>query len=228
VRIDSCGDSALLVTFADAASAALSQRIARLHQRLSAPGSRPTGLLETVPGFTTLLLVFDPDVTDARTLDAAVTALAGTPGAPAAPRVWTVPVCYERELGPDLEDVAQRCGLAVDEVVALHASRDYTVHLLGFSPGFPYLGELDPALALPRRTDPRARVPAGAVAIATRHTAIYPQETPGGWHLIGRTPLALFDPSRTPPALFAPGDTVRFEPVTRDAYDALAAAKTSR
>lgn len=214
MRFDPCGDAALLVTFDDTPSPALSRRIAGLHAQLTAGPGRPAGFIEAVPGFTTLLLLYDPAVTDAARLRAEFEALQSTRSAPTASRMWTIPVCYDRTLAPDLADVAQRCGLSVETVIALHAGRDYTVHLLGFSPGFPYLGDLPEQLTLPRLAEPRARVPAGAVAIATRYTAIYPQTTPGGWHLIGRTPLALFDARQTPPALLRPGDTVRFTPIS--------------
>ncbi|HEX9167224.1 MAG TPA: 5-oxoprolinase subunit PxpB, partial [Gemmatimonadales bacterium] len=123
-------------------------------------------------------------------------------------REWVIPVRYD---GPDLEWVAARTGLNPDEVVRRHSARLYTVYLLGFVPGFAYLGELDPTLVLPRRSTPRQRVPAGSVAIAGAQTAVYPLATPGGWHLIGQTTLRLFDPEREPPALLAAGDTVRFE-----------------
>jgi KipI family sensor histidine kinase inhibitor len=143
----------------------------------------------------------------------------------AAVRIWHIPVCYDAAVAPDLPAVAAAAGLSVEEAAALHASRGYTVYLMGFSPGFPYLGDLDPRLVLPRRPDPRPRVPAGSVAIATTHTAIYPQDTPGGWHLVGRTPARLFDATGTPPALLAPGDEVRFVPVSLAEYERLAPGK---
>ena len=111
-----------------------------------------------------------------------------------------------------------------EEVVAAHTSRSYVVYLVGFSPGFPYLGDVDERIALPRRTVPRPRVPAGSVAIATHYTAVYPQDTPGGWHIIGRTPVRFFDASASPPALVAPGDTVRFYAVDAEEYDRASAA----
>ncbi|HLB54334.1 MAG TPA: 5-oxoprolinase subunit PxpB, partial [Gemmatimonadales bacterium] len=119
-----------------------------------------------------------------------------------------IPVRYD---GPDLEEVSARTSLTREEVIRRHTAPEYLVYLLGFAPGFGYLGDLDPALILPRRSAPRTRVPAGSVAIAGAQTAVYPLETPGGWHLIGRTTLSLFDPRRDPPALLAPGDRVRFE-----------------
>jgi KipI family sensor histidine kinase inhibitor len=126
------------------------------------------------------------------------------------PRTHRIPVRYD---GLDLDFIATSTGLSVDEVVARHSGRSYTVDLLGFVPGFGYLGELDPALHLPRRDQPRPRVTAGSVAIAAAQTAVYPLDTPGGWHIIGSTSTVMFDPARNPPALLAPGDTVQFERV---------------
>ena len=205
------GDSAMLVVFGDRLDQAVHARVVRAAESLrslSVPG-----VSEIVPAYTTLALWYDPLVRSfqdlAAELDQHLGALAEGP-APAAGREWTIPVRYD---GPDLADVAERTGFSTDEVVARHAGRAYQVYLLGFVPGFAYLGELDPALVLPRRASPRQRVPAGSVAIAGAQTAVYPLDTPGGWHLIGRTDLALFDPSRQPAALLCVGDTVRFEPV---------------
>jgi KipI family sensor histidine kinase inhibitor len=136
-----------------------------------------------------------------------------------------VPVCYGGDLGPDLEEVARAVALPPEEVVARHAAPVYRVHLLGFTPGFPYLGGMDPRLSCPRLPTPRLRVVAGSVGIAGAQTGVYPVESPGGWRLVGRTPLALFDPSpgARRPFLLAPGDGLRFVPVDRARYDALAA-----
>jgi KipI family sensor histidine kinase inhibitor len=138
---------------------------------------------------------------------------AAGPAAPAAGRAHDVPVVYGGEFGPDLQAVARHCGMTEAEVVARHGAQEYLAYMLGFMPGFAYLGLLPPALATPRQATPRVRVPAGAVAVAGRQTGIYPFATPGGWNLIGRTSLALFDPWAEPPALFAPGDRVRFRAV---------------
>lgn len=149
--------------------------------------------------------VLEPLVAAARDTQPTRPAVDGI-GAPTT-RDHVIPVRYD---GADLEDVARRTGLSIDEVVARHSGRPYTVYFLGFVPGFAYLGDLDPALVLPRRPEPRPRVPAGAVAIAGAQTAVYPYAIPGGWHLIGRTTAELFDPMRDPPATLASGDTVRF------------------
>ncbi|HEV8598689.1 MAG TPA: 5-oxoprolinase subunit PxpB [Gemmatimonadales bacterium] len=171
---------------------------------------------EIVPAYAALSVFFDPLRADAEAIREQLTALAAeplpTPGPAELPtaRLVTVPVRYD---GPDLEEVAARTGLTRAEVVRRHTSREYRVYLLGFAPGFAYLGELDPALVLPRRREPRTRVAAGSVAIAGAQTAVYPLATPGGWHLLGSTATRMFDPQRDPPALLQPGDRVRFEAI---------------
>ena len=133
-----------------------------------------------------------------------------------------IPVCYGDAFGPDLDAVAAHAGLDARDIIERHSNAEYRVAMLGFMPGFPYLLGLDPSLQAPRRPSPRTRVPAGSVAIGGAQTGIYPRELPGGWQLIGRTPLALFDPSRTPPALLRPGQRVRFRPIDAGEFAALA------
>jgi KipI family sensor histidine kinase inhibitor len=214
------GDRALTIEFGDRIDRGLSREVLRLdHVIRVAP---PKGVVETVPTFRSLLVHYDPLVTSRADLERAIGGLAGgdKDGATAA-RLWRIPVCYEGEFAPDLGDVARSTGLAPAEIVALHSSERYHVYMLGFLPGFPYMGNLPPQLALPRRADPRVRVPAGSIAIATELTAIYPYESPAGWHLIGATPIRLFDPAGDPPALLAAGDAVEFEPIGVDAFMAL-------
>jgi KipI family sensor histidine kinase inhibitor len=166
-----------------------------------------------VPGHASVLASFDPDLLAERALRSILSAVADETAAAAAPAAGTahdIRVAYGGVNGPDLADVAARTGLSERDVVRLHAGVLYRVLVLGFVPGFPYLGILPEALDLPRRETPRLRVAAGSVAIAGRQTGIYPFATPGGWHLIGRTEAAIWDPRRDPPALLAPGDRVRF------------------
>jgi KipI family sensor histidine kinase inhibitor len=141
-------------------------------------------------------------------------------------RLVEIPVCYGGECGPDIDAVAEHARLSRDAVAARHAAAEYTVAMLGFAPGFPYLLGLDAALQVPRRATPRTRVPPGSVAIGGAQTGIYPRELPGGWHLIGRTPLVLFDPQREPPCLLAPGDRVRFRPIGAQEFAPLAERDT--
>lgn len=143
--------------------------------------------------------------------------------APALPgRLVLLPVCYDPRVAPDLQEVAGIHGIAVDELVRRHSAPEYTVHFLGFSPGFPYLGGLDAALATARLATPRTSVPAGSVAIGGAQTGIYPMQSPGGWRIVGRTPAALFDARAWPPAALRMGDRIRFEPVSHAAFERLA------
>jgi inhibitor of KinA len=136
-------------------------------------------------------------------------------------RLVELPVCYDAEFGLDLEALGKNLSLSATQIVERHTANEHFVLMVGFSPGQPYIGGLDSRLALPRRATPRTRVPAGSVGIANAQTCVYSYETPGGWHVLGRTPLALFEPGRNPPSLFAPGDRVRFVPVSRPEFDRL-------
>lgn len=209
MRLLPVGDTAFSIEFGEAIGEAANARVMALKAAIATAGEM-TGLVEVVPSFRSLLVVLDPLRTDFATLAAKVGALARSlgDGAMAPGRHWTLGVRYD---GPDLEAVAGACGLAPAEVIALHAGTIYRVHMLGFLPGFAYMAELPAPIRLPRRAEPRLRVPAGSVAIADAMTAVYPWESPGGWHLIGRTEAVLFDQAKAPPALLAPGDTVSFE-----------------
>jgi inhibitor of KinA len=219
------GEGGLVVELGDAIDPALN---ARVHLLAHAVRAHLAGEVdEVVPTYRSLLVLFDPLRVDRAALAERIAALApdggGAPPIAAPLRLVQVPVCYGGELGPDLEAVAQRARLSPAEVIRLHAAPAYLVYMLGFTPGFPYLGGMSRALATPRLATPRTHVPAGAVAIGGEQTGIYPIASPGGWRLIGRTPLRLFDPAAPSPFLLAPGDRVRFLPVAREAFDALAA-----
>ena len=223
VRFLPAGDGALVVDFGDRINRALSARVLQLSDRVRALGL--AGVVATVPTFRSLLVQYDPLRTGGASLTAAIRDLLDHPqAAEAARRLWRVPVSYAPQFAPDLPDVAERSGLKPDEVVARHAATQFHVYMVGFLPGFAYMGGLPEELHLPRRIDPRVRVPAGAVAIATSLTAIYPVESPGGWHLIGSTPIKLFDAAWERPSLFVPGDQVRFEPVRLADYEEIRAA----
>lgn len=210
VRAAPLGDQALLLVFGDRIDAGAHERVMAAARAIR--DATPDGIRELVPAYTTLGVWFDPSRREHGELGEELVRLVS--GLPATDAVepgteHVIPVRYD---GPDLAEVAEHTGLSLAEVIARHSRRAYVVRLLGFVPGFAYLGELDPSLALPRRTPPRQRVPAGSVAIAGEQTAVYPLDTPGGWHLIGRTDLVLFDPRRDRPALLAVGDRVRFVP----------------
>jgi KipI family sensor histidine kinase inhibitor len=218
VRFLSAGDRALVVEFGDRVDRALSNDVLRLNARVRSEALN--GVIETVPTFRSLMIHFDPLVTTTGDLERAIGSLLDRDrGSHIDATLWRIPVCYEGKFAPDLAEVAQLTGLTPDDVVAMHSGTRYHVYMLGFLPGFPYMGDLPAQLALPRRADPRLRVPAGSISIATSLTAIYPYESPGGWHLIGATPIRLFDIERPRPALLAPGDAVIFQPIDRACYE---------
>lgn len=208
-RAQPLGDSAVAIVFGTERSPELLHKIHSAARALEA--ARIPHVEDVVPAYLALTVFYDSLRVSYREIsEALLTACAHGAefGKGPTQRTHRIPVRYD---GPDLEFIASSTGLSVDEVVARHSGRSYTVDLLGFVPGFGYLGELDPALHLPRRQQPRPRVAAGSVAIAAAQTAIYPLDTPGGWHIIGSTSTVMFDPDRNPPALLAPGDTVQFE-----------------
>jgi len=211
-------ESGLLVEMGDAIDAPTVGRVAALTALLD-EAALP-GVLDIVPSYTTLLMDFDPERTDQAIVSAEVERLCRelTKHDPPPSRAVTIPVAYGGDLGPDLPGVATHTGFSPDEVIARHAGGEYLVAFMGFAPGFAFLSGLPPDLATPRIAPPRTRVPIGSVGIGGGQTGIYPLVTPGGWRLIGRTPLRLFALEREEPFLLAPGDAVRFEPISRDEY----------
>ena len=233
MEISPLGDSALLIevveNFDDAPEDALNRVLAA---KRSLEAAKIPGVIEIAPAYTTVAIFYDP----VRAFDA---------GAPAEDIVgWfereirealskedpgrtrrsekaplEIPVCYENEFAFDLEDVARRAGLDPKEVVDLHSGTEYRVHCLGFTGGFAFLGGLPSKLATPRRDVPRKEIPAGSVAIGGKQTGIYPIKSPGGWNVIGRTPLKLFDPQKNPPTLLCAGDRVRFRRIAREEFE---------
>ena len=222
-RLLDAGDGAVTVEFGRQISPALSARVMALDRAVNAARARGElpGVIETMPTFRSLTVLYDPLLTERATLDAALRRLLGHADAHAATvrgRRWRLPVCYASEFAIDLDDVAAATGLAADDVTRLHAACEFTVYMIGFMPGFAFMGGLAPALDVPRRTEPRVRVPPGSVAITGSLTAIYPWESPGGWQIIGRCPVPLFDPALAAPSLLASGDEVRFEAVSEARY----------
>ncbi|MEO7853392.1 MAG: 5-oxoprolinase subunit PxpB [Rubrivivax sp.] len=224
-RVLDAGDAAFTIEFGDRIDPALLAAVNSLDTAIArelAAGRLP-GLIETMPTFRSLTVFFDPLVTGRAALIDALQPLfttdaqaATTPG-----RRWRLPACYEGDAAPDLAHTARTLGISEDEVVALHSGTEVRVYMLGFLPGFPFMGDLPDKLRLPRRSEPRVRVPAGSVAIANGLTVIYPWESPGGWHLLARCPVPLFDATRASPALLAAGDRVQFEPVSSDEWQRL-------
>jgi KipI family sensor histidine kinase inhibitor len=219
-RVLACGDSALSVEFGDTIDPDINGKVLALDEilRLRAPA----GLLETVPTYRSLLVQFDPTSTDVDALAAflAVEARRVAPRA-ATGRRWRIPVVYGGPFGIDLEEVGARHGLTSRQVVDLHAEGLYRVYMIGFLPGFAYLGGLDPRLATPRRTQPRARIPSGSIIIGGAQAAVASIECPSGWHLLGRTPVRSYAPERDPAFLLAAGDEVVFRPIDAARWDGL-------
>ncbi len=231
-RLLSLADRALVVELGDGISRPMLARVSALDAVLRAELERGglEGVVETVPSYRSVAIVYDPLRTTRAALERRIAPLLRVPddAAPApASRTWKLPVLYGGAAGPDLAAVAAASGLSVAEVVARHARATYAVYVLGFLPGFAYMGDVAPELRLPRRSEPRTRVAAGSVAVAGAQTAIYPSESPGGWHLIGRCPVPLFEPRRSRPALLAPADRVRFEPVSQERFRDVEAALAS-
>jgi len=207
------GDRSLLVELGDTISPDVNRRVQQLMLQLrQAP---LPGVREIAPGYRSLLVVYDPLTIALAELKERIAEAAAQPGIAGLPQAkrLAVPVFYGGNYGPDLEAVADHLSISTDEVIRLHTETIYRVYMIGFTPGYPYMGELPAALAVPRRSTPRTRVPKGSVGIAQRQTGIYPVESPGGWQIIGWTPLELFDPSRQLPSLLEMGDRVKFEAV---------------
>jgi KipI family sensor histidine kinase inhibitor len=209
-QVTAAGDRALLVTVGRIIDPELLGQVLALERALA--DRKPSGLLSTVPAYASLLCHYDPDVTDAARLEAIIRQFDGQVDAsvPVGP-VVDVPTRYD---GPDLADVALKTDLTPARVIEAHAAREYLVYCIGFAPGFTYCGTLPEQLEVPRLASPRLRVSAGSIGIAGRQTGIYAVESPGGWNLIGRTDLRLFDPAADPPARFKPGDRLRFVPTS--------------
>ncbi|MBI1209188.1 MAG: 5-oxoprolinase subunit PxpB [Azospirillum sp.] len=223
-RFLSLGDTALTVEFGRSIERPLFARVIGLRQAIEAERAAGglSGIIETVPAFRSLTVHYDPLILGQEALVGQLRAVLATAGTETVSgRRWQVPACFDEALAPDLGYVAEQSGLAAETVVADLAGTDFLVYMLGFLPGFPYMGGLPGRLSLPRRAEPRLKVPARSIAIANEMCAIYPVISPGGWHLVGQIPIEIFDPASTPPALLAPGDTVRFLPVDRAEFDAL-------
>jgi inhibitor of KinA len=211
------GDTGLVIELDEHIDRAVSRRVLALRARVHS--ARLPGVIELVPTFRSLLVHLDPDTTSVlRIEEAVIPLLEGLEGEGVPPRRWIIPVCYEAAFAPDLVAVAERCGLTPSQVVEIHRANEYHVYMIGFLPGLPYMGDLAQEIILPRLAEPRLVVPPGSVAIATTLTVVYPLESPGGWHLIGRTPVKLFDIGLAAPALLSPGDKVAFAPISSSKF----------
>ena len=214
-RIRLSGDRALLAEYGDGIDPVVNEKVRAVTALLKK--NLPAGVEAVVPAYRSLSLLYDPLVTNparlAEILQALETDFRVAPVAE--PKVVPIPVCYGGEFGPDIGVVAEHTGLREEEITAIHASVDYPIYMIGFTPGFCYLGGLDPRLQTPRRKTPRTNLPAGSVGVAESQTGMYPVESPGGWQIIGRTPLRLFAPARENPFLYEAGDRIRFVPIAQ-------------
>jgi len=227
IRFLDCGDMAFTVEFGTTIDPAINERVMALHDAIKAERAqgRLVGVVETVPTVRSLMVVYDPLIARRAVLQPAVEALFRLGRTSQAQRRRVVlPCCYDDpEFCLDLAEVAERTKLDVERVIALHLASVFRVCMLGFMPGLPYMAGLEPALYLPRRTNPRVRVPQSSVAIAMEMTVIYPFDSPGGWHVLGRTPVLMFDKRRPQPATLQSGDEVRFERIDRATFDRIEA-----
>ncbi len=227
-RIVALGDAAVLADFSDTLDLAVNAKIQQLAEAIRR--RKVAWISDIVPALGSLALHFDPERYELAVppIEAATALIKDClsrklPGLEDLARTVVVPVCYETALALDLAEVAERCKLSVEEAIRRHCASPHRVLMVGFAPGHPYIGGLDEKLAVPRRTTPRPSVTAGSVAIANAQSVVYPFTISGGWSIIGRTPLRIFDAGREPPALMAPGDCVQFEAITRARFDELAA-----
>ncbi len=233
-RVLPLGDAAVLVDFSETLDLAMNARIQQLAEAIRR--RKVPWISDVVPALGSLALHFDPERVDrALPQQSPVEAAAALvkeclarrlPNLDDLARTVEVPVCYEAEFAPDLAEVAERCKLKAEDVIRRHCASPHRVLMVGFAPGHPYIGGLDAKLSVPRRTTPRPVVVAGSVAVANAQSVVYPFTISGGWNILGRTPLRVFDATRQPPALMAPGDRVKFIPITREQFDRLAREAT--
>ncbi|WP_456367587.1 5-oxoprolinase subunit PxpB [Thermococcus sp.] len=215
MKIKALGDSALLISFGERIDEEINEKVHALARAIEKAGFE--WLVEVVPAYSSLAVIYDPALVDFESVKRAIEGIEIV-SERFEGKLVEVPVVYGGEYGPDLEFVAKYNGLSVDDVIEIHSRPIYRVYFLGFLPGFAYLGGMDERIATPRLEKPRLKVPAGSVGIAGKQTGIYPLESPGGWRLIGRTPLRLFDPSKEPPTLLQPGDRVKFVPIDESEF----------
>ena len=218
IKILTAGDSSLLIEFGNEISPEINQKIKTTVQLMKE--QHIEGVVDIIPAFCSLLINYDPRVIGYEELRNRMKALVKVEVKAEAgvKRVFEIPVCYGGEYGPDIENIAEHAGLSVDEVIEIHSSRDYLIYMLGFLPGFTYLGGLDERIHTPRLANPRLKINAGSVGIGGSQTGIYPLDSPGGWQLMGMTPVKTYDPERNVPILVEAGDYIRFVPVDEEEF----------
>lgn len=220
-KILSCGDSALSVEFGSTIDPLINQQVQALFTKLKA--QPPEGLIDLIPTYRSLLVQYDPTVLFLKDLQKIIFSFGDLSKGlvETVSRLVEIPVCYGKDFGPDLKEVAAFLHLTEEEVIEIHSQVLYQIYMIGFMPGFPYMGGLDPRLFVPRKKVPREFVPAGTVGIADQQAGIYPLDSPGGWQLIGRTPVKIFDLHREEPFYLKPGDRVKFKPISQEEFENL-------
>ena len=218
IKILTAGDSSLLIEFGNEISPEINQKIKTTVQLMKE--QHIEGVVDIIPAFCSLLINYDPRVIGYEELRNRMKALVKieVKAEAGVKRVFEIPVCYGGEYGPDIENIAEHAGLSVEEVIKIHSSRDYLIYMLGFLPGFTYLGGLDERIHTPRLANPRLKINAGSVGIGGSQTGIYPLDSPGGWQLMGMTPVKTYDPEREVPILVEAGDYIRFVPVDEEEF----------
>ncbi len=221
------GDRGLLLELGDGIDPHVNRAVRKMSMVIEREGI--PGILEVISTYRSILLVYDPLRIRPHEIQRIVSQLdlAASEATLPPPKRLEIPVCYGGEFGPDMEFVARHTGLSVKEVIEIHSAPLYQIYMMGFTPGFPFLGGLPEVLATPRLPTPRLHVPAGSVAIAANQTGIYPIASPGGWRLIGRTPLRLFFPEKAEPFLYRPGDLIKFYPISREEFEEILQRESS-
>ena len=218
IKLLTAGDSSILLQFGNTIDPAINRKIAATVQLMRE--QHINGVTDVIPAFCSLLINYDPRVISYEQIKGRMEALVkiDVSAGNTRKRVVEIPVCYGGEYGPDIQNIADHAGLSVEEVIQIHTSRDYLIYMLGFLPGFTYLGGLDERIHTPRLANPRIRIPAGSVGIGGSQTGIYPMDSPGGWQLMGMTPVKTYDPDREVPILVEAGDYIRFVAIDEDEF----------
>ncbi len=218
IKLLTAGDSSILLQFGNTIDPAINRKIAATVQLMRE--QHINGVTDVIPAFCSLLINYDPRVISYEQIKRRMEALVkiDVTAGDTRKRVFEIPVCYGGEYGPDIRNIADHAGLSEEEVIQIHTSRDYLIYMLGFLPGFTYLGGLDERIHTPRLANPRIRIPAGSVGIGGSQTGIYPMDSPGGWQLMGMTPVKTYDPDREVPILVEAGDYIRFVAIDEDEF----------
>ncbi len=216
------GDRGLLVEYGDVIDPDINNKVRSM--AIVMEKESPKGVFETIPTYRSLLIIYNPTITNPAKLEKEILALEERLSQIKIlpPDIVEIPVCYGGELGPDIQFVAEHNSITADDVVRIHSGAEYRIYMIGFTPGFPFLGGLPKVLHTPRLETPRSFVPEGSVGIANNQTGIYPLASPGGWQLIGQTPLKLFAPERSNPFIYKAGDRIKFLPISSEDYTRLA------